>query len=143
MKITYKNTINISDSEWEVMRVIWTLKVATAQDILSTLGDVMNWKTATIKTLLRRLVDKGVLETHKDGKRFIYSSLVTEEEAIDNATEDLFGKVCAKKVGSAIADVIDRYSLTQDDIELIHQRLAKKVPVNNIECDCLPNQCKC
>lgn len=50
LEMTYENKIRISDSEWEVMRVIWTLGSATAQDILNALGNTMDWKTATVKT---------------------------------------------------------------------------------------------
>lgn len=50
--------IKISDSEWEVMRVIWTLGQANAQQIIQILADSMDWKVATVKTLLGRLVKK-------------------------------------------------------------------------------------
>ena len=38
--------IKISDSEWEVMRVIWTLGQANAQQITQILADSMDWKVA-------------------------------------------------------------------------------------------------
>lgn len=50
--------IKISDSEWEVMRVVWTQESTTAQSIIDILGQTMDWKPATIKTLLGRLVKK-------------------------------------------------------------------------------------
>ena len=53
--------IKISDSEWEVMRVIWTLGQANAQQITQILADSMDWKVATVKTLLGRLVKKEAL----------------------------------------------------------------------------------
>ena len=51
-----KTPVKISDSEWEIMRVIWTLGQTTAQEITQILADSMDWKPATIKTLLGRLV---------------------------------------------------------------------------------------
>ena len=38
--------IKISDSEWEVMRVIWTQGSTTAQEIIAILGQTMEWKPA-------------------------------------------------------------------------------------------------
>ena len=143
LEMTYENKIRISDSEWEVMRVIWTLGSATAQEILNALGNTMDWKTAKVKTLLRRLVDKQALETRKNGKKFIYTPLISEEHTIDVVTEDLFSKICAKKVGTTIADIVQQYELTQEDIDLIQQQLTEKSPATIIQCNCLPDQCNC
>ena len=60
--------IKISDSEWEVMRVIWTLGQANAQQITQILADSMDWKVATVKTLLGRLVKKEALKIRRSGR---------------------------------------------------------------------------
>ena len=70
-----KTPVKISDSEWEIMRVIWTLGQTTAQEITQILADSMDWKPATIKTLLGRLVKKEVIWTEQEGKKFIYHQL--------------------------------------------------------------------
>ena len=51
--------IKISDSEWEIMRVIWTLGKSDAQEVTALLSESKDWKTATVKTLLGRLVKKA------------------------------------------------------------------------------------
>ncbi|MCG4283075.1 BlaI/MecI/CopY family transcriptional regulator, partial [Lacticaseibacillus saniviri] len=53
----------ISQSEWEVMRVIWTLGSATTHDLTAILEEKMGWKSATTKTFLGRLVKKQALST--------------------------------------------------------------------------------
>lgn len=60
--------IKISDSEWEVMRVIWTLDAVTAQEISNILAESMDWKPATVKTLLGRLVKKRLFGRNRKGK---------------------------------------------------------------------------
>ncbi len=40
--------IKISDSEWEIMRVIWTFGQSTAQEITQILAESMEWKAATV-----------------------------------------------------------------------------------------------
>ena len=52
---------HITDAEWEVMRVVWANGRVTSKEIISILKEKMDWKQATIKTLLGRLVEKGVL----------------------------------------------------------------------------------
>lgn len=93
-----KMPVKISDSEWEVMRVIWTLNQTTAQEITQILADSMDWKAATVKTLLGRLVKKEVVWTQQEGKKFIYHPAVSEMETVRSATENLFSHICAKKL---------------------------------------------
>ncbi|KAF1297589.1 penicillinase repressor [Enterococcus sp. JM4C] len=135
--------IKISDSEWEVMRVIWTLDAATAQEISEILSESMDWKPATIKTLLGRLVKKEIVWTEQSGKKFIYHPLVSEESTVRSATENLFSHICATKVGQTIADLVSEATLTKEDIQLILDELDKKEPVEAISCNCIPGQCNC
>lgn len=135
--------INITDAEWRIMRVIWTLDSATSRELIDILGESMDWKPATIKTLLRRLSDKGVVETKKDGNKFIYTATMDESDTIDLASKKFFNQVCAKKVGSAIAYLIDNSKLTQADLDKIQASLNKKDPVKEIQCNCIPDGCNC
>ncbi|ARW18982.1 Transcriptional repressor CopY [Pediococcus pentosaceus] len=52
--------IEISQSEWETMRVIWTLQKATSHQIIEILEEKLGWKASTTKTYLGRLVKKGL-----------------------------------------------------------------------------------
>lgn len=138
-----QSQIKISDSEWEIMRVLWTLGSADAQEITGLLGARMDWKLATVKTLLGRLVKKSAVTTETAGKKFRYFPEVSEEETIQSATENLFSHVCAKKMGATIADLVTESTLTQADLELIQAALAQKIPVAKIACNCIPGQCEC
>lgn len=140
-----KAQVKISDAEWEVMRVVWTLGETTSPEIILILQEKMGWKPPTIKTLIGRLVKKEVLSTENFGKKYIYRPLVSEEDTVKSATESLFAHICAKKIGSTITDLIDEAELTHDDIAMIMKELeAKKATaVDNIACNCVPDQCEC
>lgn len=135
-----------SSAEWEVMRVIWSLDEATSRSVSEVLKDTQNWEVATTKTLLGRLVKKGYLDTRKDGNRFIYLPLVTEEESVSNRVDKLFTSICNSAVGGAIAKAIDTHSLSKKDREIILAALEAKEFVESVPCSCLPNQttkCNC
>lgn len=135
--------VKISDAEWEVMRVLWTLNSATAHEIAAILGDKMDWKLATVKTLLGRLSKKEVIRSESEGKRFIYYPNVSETATVRSATENLFSHICAQKIGMTIADLVNEAQLTATDIAAINTALAAKTPVENIACNCIPGQCEC
>ncbi|MHC5374633.1 CopY/TcrY family copper transport repressor [Enterococcus sp. LJL120] len=135
--------IKISDSEWEVMRVIWTLGQASAQEIIGVLGDSKDWKPATIKTLLGRLVKKEVVWTEQVGKKFIYHPAVSESATVRSATENLFSHICAKRIGQTLSELVDQAELTQADIDQLKELLEQKVAKETIACNCIPGQCEC
>ncbi|AKP67144.1 CopY/TcrY family copper transport repressor [Companilactobacillus ginsenosidimutans] len=135
--------INITTAEWRIMRVIWSLGTATSRELTDILGESMDWKPATVKTLLRRLMDKDIIKAEKDGNKFIYSATMPEEDTIEITTKQFFDQVCAKKVGNAISSIIDESELTQADIDKITESLSKKSPVTNIQCNCIPGNCNC
>ena len=85
---------HITDTEWEVMRVVWANGRVTSKEVISILKEKMDWKQATIKTLLGRLVEKGVLNTEKEGRKFIYTANIEEKEAVGNYTDDIFNRIC-------------------------------------------------
>lgn len=135
--------INITTAEWRIMRVIWTLGSATSRELIDILGESMDWKPATIKTLLRRLVDKDIVATTKQGNKFIYTAKMQETDTIEITTKQFFDQLCARKVGTAIASLVDESELTAEDIDKIKDALNKKQPVKEIKCNCLPDNCDC
>ncbi|MHC3417889.1 BlaI/MecI/CopY family transcriptional regulator [Aerococcus sp. Group 1] len=61
--MTKKNSI--TDSEHQVLRVIWAQGATTSRFVIDSLSEKTGWKPTTIKTLLHRLVNKGYLATEK------------------------------------------------------------------------------
>ncbi|MFV0559382.1 MAG: CopY/TcrY family copper transport repressor [Enterococcus sp.] len=135
--------VKISDSEWEIMRVVWTLGHANAQQITDILATSKEWKAATVKTLLGRLVKKGALWTEQDGKKYIYHPNVSESETVKSATETLFAHICAKQIGNTIAELLEEAELTPADVAHLQEVLANKTTVPTIACNCIPGQCEC
>ena len=67
---------NISDAEWRVMEAIWTLGEAPAAAIIDELAKSTAWNHRTIRTLLGRLVEKGVVDKQGQGSRSVYRASV-------------------------------------------------------------------
>ena len=141
--MTKEETMKISEAEWEVMRVVWTLGEVDAQTISETLSHRMQWKLATIKTLLGRLVKKRSTTNPASGKKISLLANVSEEETFRSAQVELFSHLCARRVGEKLNQMIEEVPLTRADIDQIRQTLDKKVATKVIPCDCLPGQCHC
>lgn len=137
--------MTISNAEWDIMRVVWAQERVTSSAILTILNQKLQWTSSTIKTLLKRLVDKGYLATEKVGKGFVYSALISEQEAIYHQVDELFDKFCPTKHLDIIRHVITRTDMTLDDIEQLQELLEvkKATAVDEVTCTCIPGQCTC
>ena len=80
--------LEITPAEWQIMRVVWSLRQTTSSQIIEILQKKVDWKPATIKTLLRRLVDKKALSATRQGRGFIYEPLVPEQQTMDQAAHN-------------------------------------------------------
>ncbi|WP_369403870.1 BlaI/MecI/CopY family transcriptional regulator [Secundilactobacillus silagei] len=66
MSESIQNSVQeITPSEWELMRIVWTKGKIYSRELIDLLQEKRSWSDSTIKTLLRRLVKKGLLTTEK------------------------------------------------------------------------------
>lgn len=137
--------MSISNAEWEIMRVVWTKEETTSSQILEILEQKIDWTASTVKTLLKRLVDKGYLATQKSGKSFFYSALVSEEEAINQQADELFDKFCQRKHTAIIKHLVETTLMTMTDINDLQALLLskKEEALEEVPCNCIPGQCRC
>ena len=106
----------ISDSELEVMKVLWQAKDAIpVTDIREALQKSRGWEATTVKTLVSRLVSKGVVKQEKRNV-FYYSPLISEREYNGWATRDLIEKLYSGSARDLVAALVHSDSLTQEDI---------------------------
>ena len=80
-----KNLPQISEAEFEVMKIVWKYAPINTNEITEKLLQTTNWSPKTIQTLIKRLVTKGVLTYEKQSRVFVYTPLVKECEYISQS----------------------------------------------------------
>lgn len=138
-----ENELNLSNSELVVMRVIWSLQEVSADKIGEELDDSFHWAASTIKTFLARLVKKGLLNTRKDGHRFLYSPTRSEDEAVAQMTTEFLRKICARKHTAVLLQMVESSDYTESDRLEVEMALSQKETVSEVACDCLDNMQYC
>ena len=107
----------ITDSELEIMRILWAagdaLPIAA---IRQTLEKTSVWESSTIKTLLRRLCEKGVVSFIKKDV-FYYSTKVTENEYNEYTTQVLINRLYRGSAKNLVASLVSENKLDKNDIE--------------------------
>lgn len=107
----------ISGAEWDVMRVVWEHTPCTAREVADHLVDQKRWSDRTVKTLLGRLVKKGVLSFEAEGKRYRYFPLVTQEQCVAAESSSFLDRVFDGSASPLLAHFLQRSRLSPQEIE--------------------------
>ena len=131
--------MQISDAEWQVMKIIWMQGEQTSTDLIRVLAERFDWSKSTIQTLLARLVEKECLTRRKEGKFFVYSALLTLDQSRDLLVQDIKDKVCSRRIKNLLADLIVECDFTQADLEDLEAVISEKKSsaVTEVRCNCM------
>ncbi|MGC6466928.1 MAG: BlaI/MecI/CopY family transcriptional regulator [Akkermansiaceae bacterium] len=109
--------LRISDSEWAVMKTLWRLGPSTAGQIIADLSERTDWKPKTIQTLVRRLVQKEVLEFEQQGRDRLYRAAISEQDCTSQASHSFLDRVFDGKLAPFLANFTgDGKSLSEADL---------------------------
>lgn len=118
--------IQISEAESQVMEVLWSSSPRTAEDVVAALSDQQAWQVATIKTLLNRLLKKGAVRAERDGRRFLYSPLLTRDQWLVTESGSMVQRLFGGRIAPLVAHFGQHGKLSADDVEDL-KRLVKEL----------------
>lgn len=118
--------MQISEAESQVMEVLWSGSPRTAEDVVAALSDQQAWQVATIKTLLNRLLRKGAVRADKDGRRFLYSPLLTRDQWLGTESGSMVQRLFGGRIAPLVAHFGQHGKLSADDLEDL-KRLVKEL----------------
>ena len=73
--------LELIESEWAILKVVWELEPCAAPTVQETLEKEKGWAYTTVKTMMDRMVKKGLLRTEKIRNLYLYRSAVTQTQA--------------------------------------------------------------
>ena|SRR5437870_9614248 len=121
-----KKSLRISPAEWDVMAVVWARAPVDAGTVVEVLEQKNQWTLATVRTLLRRLVNKGALAYETEGKKFMYRPLVTVEACVRRESESFLDRVLGRAPAATLLHLVRKADLSTADIEELRRVLRQK-----------------
>lgn len=119
------NLPQISEAEYEVMKVIWKYAPISTNDITDRLTRTTTWSPKTIQTLIKRLVNKGVLSYEKQSRMFVYTPLVKESDYIGQESSSFLNRFYDGKITAMVSTYIDNDRLSESEIDTLRSLLSK------------------
>lgn len=107
----------ISDAELVLLQALWAEGgSALSSAIMERLRKTgSGWHQNTVTTLLSRLMSKGIVCAKKDGRRNVYTALVSEGEFQTEQARDLVDRVYHGEAKDLVASLVDSDMLTDAD----------------------------
>ena len=114
---------SISDAESQIMRALWERHPLSAEDILAALPPEGGWQLGTVKTLLNRLLNKGALQAHREGRRYLYEPLAAREDWEQGESLSLLDRVFGGRLSPLVAHFSAQRKLSPEDAEALRRLL--------------------
>jgi len=114
---------DLGDLEREVLRLVWRLGPVTAETIRGELERPL--KESTVRTVLRRLEDKGHLTHTVVGRTFVFRAAEARGNAAAKAVKRIADWFCEGSVEEVVAGLVDAKILDKADLTRIAEKIAK------------------
>ena len=116
-------TERVSEAELAVLEVLWDENPLTAIEVCDRVSGVRDWSTATVKTLLARLVTKGALSTEPVGRKFLYRPLIARSDYAGDESVRLVDRLFGGRAAPLFAQLAESEALTDEDLTEIEALL--------------------
>jgi BlaI family penicillinase repressor len=120
-----KTLPQISEAEFEVMKVVWKYAPVSTNEITDLLTQTTNWRPKTIQTLIKRLVTKGALTYEKQSRVFVYTPLIEEREYIGQESSSFLDRYYDGDITAMLSAYIEEDKLSESEIDTLRSLLTK------------------
>ena len=113
----------LTDLQQAILNFIWAQGAASAEEVREGLLPKHPLKDSSVRTLLRRLEERGYLTHKAEGKVFVFRATVQARSVAARAVRHIIERFCAGSAEQFLVGMVDENVLSMDEI----RRLAKKV----------------
>ena len=118
----------ISDAELHLLQALWQSAPQSAEELIAHASAEKNWAASTVKTLLARMVKKGSIRFEKDGRRFLYRSVLTRDAVLRQASQSFLQRFFGGRISPLVAYLSTSRKLSAQDREELAKLLKEIKP---------------
>jgi predicted transcriptional regulator len=115
----------LSPLENRVMNVLWDRGTATAEDVRTALASSQPLKDSTVRTILRRLEEKGFAEHTARGRTYVYSPRVASQNVATDAVRGIIERFCDGSVEDLLVGMVDGQIVSADKLKELADKIAR------------------
>jgi len=108
-----------------MMEILWTRGAATAEQIRETLAPQHVLKDSTVRTVLRRLQEKGYVDYKIVGKAFVYSGVVKPRNIAVRAVRQILDRFCDGSLEQLLVGMVENEVVDRAELQQLARRLGR------------------
>lgn len=114
----------ISEAEFQVMKIVWEHAPVSTNQVTEYLTRTTKWSPKTIQTMLKRLVQKKALTYDKEGRVFIYTPLIGQQDYVNQESRHFLQRFYNGNVVSMVTAFMDMEELSQQEVDELKELLS-------------------
>jgi predicted transcriptional regulator len=115
----------LSPLENAVMRVVWERSRATAEEVRKALAQAQPLKDSTIRTILRRLEEKGYVSHDIVGRTFVYAPQIDSRNVAAEAVRGIIDRFCRGSVEDLLVGMVDDEIVSPEKLRELAERIKR------------------
>jgi BlaI family transcriptional regulator, penicillinase repressor len=116
---------NLSPLENEILRGIWEREECTAEEIRRFLTPDRRLTDSTVRTVLRRMEEKGFLAHRLDGRRYLYRTVDSPESMAARAVGKVIQNFFAGSVDQFLLGLVSHRMVSREQLDRLKERIAE------------------
>src|SRR5437879_13913964 len=118
----------LTDLENEVMQAVWDGGTCTMEAVHRIVSRKRNLKEATVRTLMRRLEQKGYLKHESDGRAYVYRAAEPARSLAARAVRQIIDRFCQGSVEELVSGMVEAKVLNKEDIDKLEKFVRNRRP---------------
>lgn len=116
----------LSELEHVVMDFLWSHGPANSEQVREALASRRPMKDATVRTILRRLEQKGYATHRVDGRTYIYRGAERPENVAVRAVRQIIDRLCSGSVEQLLVGMVDQEIVSRRELEGLAKKIAQR-----------------
>jgi len=124
--IMAKKRTELTEGEWLIMQAVWDNEPCAAPTVQEVLEKQTRWSYSTVKTMMDRMVVKGLLRTQRVRNLILYISAITMKEAQGGEITRAMRRAFDGAFTPMMQFLLDSRSLTKNELDLLEEMIRSK-----------------
>ncbi|HXT87014.1 MAG TPA: BlaI/MecI/CopY family transcriptional regulator [Verrucomicrobiae bacterium] len=117
---------NLGEVEQAVMDYVWAEGPCTSEQCREALADARPMKESTIRTVLRRLEEKGYVQHSLNGRTFVYRAAEARQNVAARAVKSIIDRFCGGSAEQLVIGMVDNKVIDKEQFERIARKVAQR-----------------
>jgi predicted transcriptional regulator len=114
----------LSELEHQILEILWTLGPANSEQVRNALASTRPLKDSTVRTILRRLQEKGYIRHKVEGRTYIYSGVEAPRNLAVRAVRQIIDRFCDGSVEQLLVGMVEDEVLDRKELQQLAQKIA-------------------